>query len=59
MAIQDVIILPDYECGTSLRIYNPNTHTWDVAYGYAVKISSEFLNQAQKEGISLVLKEVH
>lgn len=25
----------------------------------AVKISSEFLNQAQKEGISLVLKEVH
>lgn len=38
MAIQDVIILPDYEYGTSLRIYNPNTHAWDVAYGYTGKI---------------------
>lgn len=38
MAIQDVIILPDYEYGTSLRIYNPDTHAWDVAYGYAGKI---------------------
>lgn len=38
MAVQDVIILPDYEYGTSLRIYNPNTHAWDVAYGYAGKI---------------------
>lgn len=38
MAIQDVIILPDYEYGTSLRIYNPDTHTWDVAYGYTGKI---------------------
>lgn len=38
MAIQDVIILPDYEYGTSLRIYNPDTHGWDVAYGYTGKI---------------------
>ena len=38
MAIQDVIILPDYEYGTSLRIYNPDTHAWDVAYGYTGKI---------------------
>ena len=38
MAIQDVIILPDYEYGTSLRIYNPYTHAWDVAYGYTGKI---------------------
>lgn len=38
MAVQDVIILPDYEYGTSLRIYNPNTHAWDVAYGYTGKI---------------------
>ena len=38
MAIQDVIILPGYEYGTSLRIYNPNTHAWDVAYGYTGKI---------------------
>ena len=38
MAIQDVIILPDYEYGTSLRIYNPDTRTWDIAYGYTGKI---------------------
>ncbi len=38
MAIQDIIILPDYEYGTSLRIYNPYTHVWDVAYGYTGKI---------------------
>ena len=38
MAIQDVIILPDYEYGTSLRIYNPDTYAWDVAYGYTGKI---------------------
>ena len=38
MAIQDVIILPNYEYGTSLRIYNPDTHAWDVAYGYTGKI---------------------
>lgn len=38
MAIQDVIILPDYEYGTSLRIYNPDTHAWDVTYGYTGKI---------------------
>ncbi|MFQ8705018.1 MAG: hypothetical protein ACLR9T_03065 [Thomasclavelia sp.] len=38
MAIQDVIILPNYEYGTSIRIYNPDTHAWDVAYGYTGKI---------------------
>lgn len=38
MAIQDVIILPEYEYGTSIRIYNPDTHAWDVAYGYTGKI---------------------
>ena len=38
MAVQDVIILPDYEYGTSLRIYNPDTHAWDAAYGYTGKI---------------------
>lgn len=49
MAIQDVIILPSRETrseiphpvteyGTTLRIYNPNTHAWDIAYGYTGKI---------------------
>lgn len=38
MAIQDVIILPDYELGTTLRMYNPKTHAWDIAYCYTGKI---------------------
>ena len=49
MGIQDVIILPARdartetphpltEYGTSLRIFNPGTRAWDVAYGYAGKI---------------------
>lgn len=49
MAVQDVIILPsrdtrtatphpDEEYGTTLRVYNPGTRAWDVAYCYAGKI---------------------
>lgn len=38
MAIQDVILLPGYEYGTTLRIYNPATNAWDIAYGYTGKI---------------------
>ena len=49
MAIQDVIILPDYEYGTSLRIYNPDTHVWDVAYGYTGKIIR--LEARKKDGM--------
>lgn len=54
MAIQDVIILPDYEYGTSLRIYNPNTHTWDVAYGYTGKI---IRLEAKKQDDRIVLTD--
>lgn len=49
MAVQDVIILPDYEYGTSLRIYNPDTHAWDVAYGYTGKIIR--LEAREKDGM--------
>lgn len=52
MAIQDVIILPDYEYGTSLRIYNPDTHAWDVAYGYTGKI---IRLEARKQGEMVIL----
>lgn len=38
MAIQDVIILPGFECGTTLRVYNPGTNAWDVAYCFTGKI---------------------
>ncbi|WP_455682387.1 hypothetical protein [Thomasclavelia sp.] len=52
MAIQDVIILSDYEYGTSLRIFNPDTHAWDVAYGYMGKI---IRLEARKQGEMIVL----
>jgi len=52
MVIQDVIILPDYEYGTSLRIFNPDTHAWDVAYGYTGKIIQLV---ARKQGEMIVL----
>lgn len=52
MAIQDVIILPDYEYGTSLRIFNPDTQAWDVAYGYTGKI---IRLEARKQGEMIVL----
>ena len=38
MAVQDVIVLPGFEYGTTLRVYNPGTHAWDVAYCYTGKI---------------------
>lgn len=52
MAIQDVIILPNFEYGTSLRIYNPNTHAWDVGYGYTGKIMRL---EAKKQDDKIVL----
>ena len=63
MGIQDVIILPARdvrtetphplaEYGTSLRVYNPGTHAWDVAYAYAGKI---FRLEARREGDMVVL----
>ncbi|MCD7908474.1 MAG: hypothetical protein LUH04_12495 [Clostridium sp.] len=55
MAIQDVIILPDYEYGTSLRIFNPHTRAWDVAYGYTGKI---IRLEARKQGEMIVLTYV-
>lgn len=38
MAIQDVIILPNYESGITLRVYNPNKKAWDVTYSFVGKI---------------------
>lgn len=56
MAIQDVIILPDYEYGTSLRIYNPDTRAWDVAYGYTGKI---IRLEARKQNDMIVLTDIN
>lgn len=55
MAIQDVIILPDYEYGTSIRIYDPDTHVWDVVYGYTGRI---IRLKARKQDDMIVLTNV-
>lgn len=66
MAIQDVIILPARsvrteaphpltEYGTSLRVFNPGTRAWDVAYGYTGKI---FRLEARKQDDMIVLTNI-
>lgn len=66
MAIQDVIILPSRdtktevphpitEYGTSLRVYNPDTHAWDVVYCYTGKT---FRLEARKQGSMIVLTNI-
>lgn len=55
MAIQDVIILPGYERGTTLRIYNPVTCAWDIAYGYTGRIMRL---EARKQDDKIVLTNI-
>ena len=33
-----MIVLPGFEYGTTIRVYNPDTHAWDVAYCYMGRI---------------------
>ena len=66
MAVQDVIILPSRETrteiphplteyGTTLRIYNPATHTWDIAYCYTGRIMRL---EARKQDDMIVLTNI-
>ena len=66
MAIQDVIVLPsrdtrtdiphpDEEYGTTLRIYNPSTHAWDIAYCYTGRIMRL---EARKQDGMIVLTNI-
>ena len=55
MAVQDVIVLPGFEYGTTLRVYNPGTHAWDIAYCYTGKIMRF---EARKQGDQIVLTNV-
>ena len=55
MAIQDVIILPGYEYGTTLRVYNPDTHAWDIAYCFTGKIMRF---EARKQGDAIILTNI-
>lgn len=55
MAIQDVIVLPGFEYGTTLRVYNPGTQAWDVAYCYTGKIMRF---EARKQDDKIVLTNI-
>lgn len=55
MAVQDVIVLPGFEHGTTLRVYNPDTHAWDVAYCYTGKIMRF---EARKQNGIIVLTNI-
>ena len=55
MAIQNVIVLPGFEYGTTLRVYNPGTHAWDVAYCYTGKIMRF---EARKQEGKIVLTNI-
>ena len=55
MAIQDVIVLPGFEYGTTIRVYNPDTHAWDVAYCYTGKIMRM---EARKQDDKVVLTNI-
>ena len=66
MAIQDVIVLPSRdtkteiphpltEYGTTLRVYNPNTHAWDIAYCYTGEI---IRLEARKQDDMIVLTNI-
>lgn len=55
MAVQDVIVLPGFEYGTTLRVFNPVTHAWDVAYCYAGKI---IRLEARKHDSQIVLTDI-
>lgn len=55
MAVQDVIILPGFEYGTTVRVYNPGTHAWDIAYCFTGKI---IRLEARKQDDMIVLTNI-
>lgn len=55
MAIQDVIVLPGFEYGTTIRVYNPGTNAWDVAYCYTGNIMRF---EAEKQDNKIVLTNI-
>ena len=50
-----MIILPDYEYGTTLRVYNPGTYAWDIAYCFTGKI---IRLEARKQDDMIVLTNI-
>ena len=51
-----MIVLPGFEYGTTLRIYNPDTRAWEIAYGYTGRIM-HFEARKQKNRIILTNRE--
>lgn len=67
MTVQDLFIVPsrserktnpqpDGEYGTTIRMYNPQTHNWDIYYGCT---GSAFRLEGRKEGASIVQTEIY
>ena len=50
-----MIILPGFEYGTTLRVYNPDTHAWDAAYCYTGRIMRF---EARKQDVIIVLTNI-
>ncbi len=55
MAVQDVIFGPDDEYGTTIRVYNPNTHAWDIAYCFTGEI---IRLEARKQNDMIILTNI-
>lgn len=55
MAIQDVILLPGFECGTTIRVYHPGTTAWDIAYCFTGKI---IRLEARRQKDAIVLTDI-
>lgn len=55
MVIQDVIDLPGFEYGTTLRVYNSGTNAWDIAYCYTGRIMRF---EARKQDDKIVLTNI-
>lgn len=55
MAIQDVIIIPNYESGITLRVFNPNKKAWDVTYSYVGRVMRL---EANKQDDKIVLTHI-
>lgn len=50
-----MIVLPGFEYGTTLRVYNPDTHAWDIVYCYTGKIMRF---EARKQDDIIVLTNI-
>lgn len=55
MAIQDVIIIPNYETGITVRVYNPNKKAWDVTYSFVGRV---IRLEANKQDDKIVLTHI-